>query len=75
MTESDIDEFLDDPRCAFLRGIDGLDDPDKHVKLAKALASEVVTNARIAKVLRQWGFPVSVHSVSRHRRFECRCFK
>lgn len=42
-------------------------------KLLAALARKDITSAQIARVLKTWGQSVSAHSVSRHRRKDCRC--
>lgn len=45
--------------------------PDQVTELDDALGKH--TSPLIAKVLKQWGYQVSEHSVQRHKRHACQC--
>lgn len=65
--EPDISEFLPAPPTRVVDQVLDALDPDRAAKLRAALAHPNVTNAKVAKVLRDWGHQVGVTSVARYR--------
>lgn len=77
---SDINEFTQrKPKlCKLGRHLQSLGEPDlkeKYDRLQVALATDGVSNLRIAHVLTDWSYPVSETLVWKHRTGECCCAK
>ena len=60
------------PRCTVAKILDELD-PERTGYLQEALARPHILHRTLANVLTDWGHPISLETVSRHRRGDCRC--
>ena len=70
----DLSEFTSSEPvlCKLARRLDEMSDENR-AKAVAALAEPSVKHNRIAKVLTDWGYPVSEDVVRKHRNSECCC--
>lgn len=79
MSPVDLSEFIDEPGdrpCKMARFMTALqtENRERYDRLVAAFAEQdKVSNVRLTKVLKDWGFTVSIFTVRAHRVNECTC--
>jgi hypothetical protein len=72
VTKTDISEFMKPKGCPMSR-LALSEEQRAKLETALAMPNEVVSNASVRRVLKDWGFSIGRDCISSHRKKECNC--